>query len=91
MNLLIGVAVLVLLVYRQLQVRPVRSNFRLPLILAVIGVIELSQFLQHRQHTATVIAALAGSLALAAVTGAIRAATVRIRSTAARRCARATG
>jgi hypothetical protein len=38
-NLLIGLAVLALLVYRQLQVRPVRANFRLPLILAVIGVI----------------------------------------------------
>lgn len=78
MNLLIGVAVLALLVYRQLQVRPVRANFRLPLILAVIGVIELTQFLQHDHHTGAVAAALAGSLALAAITGAIRAMTVRV-------------
>ena len=77
-NLLIGLAVLALLVYRQLQVRPVRANFRLPLILAVIGVIQLSQFLKHDHHTGTVFAALAGSLALAALFGAIRAMTVRV-------------
>ena len=77
-NLLIGIAVLVLLVYRQLQVRPVRANFRLPLILAIIGVVQLSQFLQHNRHTDTVFAALAGSLVLAAITGAIRAMTVRV-------------
>jgi hypothetical protein len=77
-NLLIGIAVLALLVYRQLQVRPVRANFRLPLILAVIGVIELTQFLKTDHHTGTVFAALAGSLVLAAITGAIRAMTVRV-------------
>jgi len=77
-NLLIGIAVLVLLVYRQSQVRPVRANFRLPLILAIIGVVQLSQFLQHNRHTDTVFAALAGSLVLAAITGAIRAMTVRV-------------
>ena len=77
-NLLIGLAVLALLVYRQLQVRPVRANFRLPLILAVIGVIELTQFLKTDHHTGTVAAALAGSLVLAAITGAIRAMTVRV-------------
>jgi hypothetical protein len=77
-NLLIGIAVLALLVYRQLQVRPVRANFRLPLILAVIGVIQLSQFLKNDHHTGTVFAALAGSLALAALFGAIRAMTVRV-------------
>jgi hypothetical protein len=77
-NLLIGIAVLALLVYRQLQVRPVRANFRLPLILAVIGVIELTQFLKHDHDTGAVFAALAGSLVLAAITGAIRAMTVRV-------------
>ena len=77
-NLLVGLAVLSLLVYRQLQVRPVRANFRLPLILAVIGVIELTQFLKTDHHTRTVFTALAGSLVLAAITGAIRAMTVRV-------------
>ena len=79
-NLLIGLAVLAFILVRQMQVRPVRANFRLPLILAVIGVVELTQFLQHNKHhdTAVVFAALGGSLALAAITGAIRAMTVRV-------------
>lgn len=79
-NLLIGLAVLALILVRQMQVRPVRASMRLPLILAVIGVIELTQFFRHGQHHATpaVIAALLGSLVLAAVLGAVRAVTVRI-------------
>lgn len=80
-NLLIGLAVLALILVRQMQVRPVRANMRLPLILAIIGVIELTQFLkqnQHIHHTGTIFAALAGSLALAVVTAAIRAVTVHI-------------
>jgi hypothetical protein len=56
----------------------VRANFRLPLILAVIGVIQLTQFLKHDHHTGTIFAALAGSLVLAALFGAIRAMTVRV-------------
>ena len=80
MNLVIGIAVLALILYRQMQVRPVRANFRLPLILAIIGVVELTTFLQHNhnRHGATLAAALAGSLVLAAATGAIRAVTVRV-------------
>jgi hypothetical protein len=82
-DLVIGIAVLALILVRQMQVRPVRASFRLPLILAVIGVIELYQFFQHNQHnqhhnTGVVFAALAGSLALAAIFGAIRALTVRV-------------
>ena len=78
MDLLIGVAVLALVLYRQLQKRPVRDNMRLPLIFGVIGVIELVQFLQHGHHGTGVIIALAGSLVLAAIFGAIRAATVHV-------------
>ena len=77
-NLLIGLLVLGFVLYRQLQPRPIRDNMRLPLILGVIGVVELVQYLQHRPHGTYVIAALAGSLVIAAVFGAIRAATVRI-------------
>ena len=55
-----------------------RANFRLPLILAVISVVELTQFLKTDHHTGTVFAAFAGSLALAAITGAICAMTVRV-------------
>ncbi len=42
---------------------------RLPLILAVIGVVELARFLQHGHHGAGVLVALAGSLVIAAVFG----------------------
>ena len=78
MDLLIGLAVLALILVRQMQVRPVRASMRLPLILAIIGVVELTQFLDHNHHSATVYAALAGSLVLAGITGAIRAMTVRV-------------
>jgi len=78
-NLVIGLAVLALILYRQMQTRPVRANLRLSLILAIVGVVELTQFLQRQHHDdTTVIAALAGSLVLAAVLGAVRAATVRV-------------
>jgi len=77
-NLVIGLAVLVFILYRQMQVRSVKGNMRLPLILAVIGVIELTQFLQHHKHGPAVYAALVGSLVLAAIFGAVRAATVRV-------------
>jgi hypothetical protein len=77
-NLVIGLAVLGFILYRQMQVRPVKASMRLPLILAVIGVIELGQFLQHHKHGPAVYAALVGSLVLAAVFGGIRAVTVRL-------------
>jgi len=77
-DILIGLVVLGFILYRQLQVRPVRDDMRLPLILGVIGVVELAQYLQHRPHGPSVIAALAGSLVIAAAFGAIRAATVRV-------------
>ncbi len=78
-NLVIGVAVLGFILYRQMQPRPVRANMRLPLILAVIGIIQLIDFLQHGTHdTSKVTLALAGSLILAAITAAIRALTVHV-------------
>ena len=80
-DLLIGLAVLALILVRQMQVRPLRGNVRLPVILAVIGIVELTQFFDRNQqhHDDTkVIAALAGSLVLAGVLGAVRAVTVRV-------------
>jgi len=78
-NLVIGLAVLGFILYRQMQPRPVRANMRLPLILAIIGIIQLIDFLQHGTHNTTKVAlALAGSLVLAAITAAIRAFTVRV-------------
>jgi uncharacterized membrane protein len=76
--LVIGVAVLGLLIYRQLVARPVRANQRLVLILLVIGLIEAVQYLQRVHTGAAVVIALVGSLVLAAVFGAARAATVSI-------------
>jgi predicted membrane channel-forming protein YqfA (hemolysin III family) len=80
LSLVIGVAVLGLLIFRNLRARPVRqANQRLYLILGVIGVVEMIQYLSKFHVPATTAtAALAGSLVLAAVFGAIRAATVRV-------------
>jgi hypothetical protein len=78
-EIVLGVVVLGLLVYRQLRSRPVSaSGLRLITILGVIGLIETYQFLDSRHSGAVTYAALAGSLVLAAGFGALRAATVRI-------------
>jgi hypothetical protein len=78
--LLIGVAVLGLLIYRNLVARPVRqANQRVYLILGIFGIYETVQYLgKNHVETAIAVAALAGSLVLAAVFGAIRALTVRV-------------
>jgi hypothetical protein len=78
-SLVIGVAVLALLVVRQLSVRRLNESYRLTLIIAIIGVVEFVSFLNtHHGHRTEVIEAVAGSLAIAAVTGALRAPTVKI-------------
>lgn len=76
--LVIGVVVLGLLVYRQLVARPVGQNQRILLILLVIGAVETAQYLGRGHVGAAAMVALLGSLVLAAVFGAARAATVRI-------------
>ena len=78
-SLLIGIAVLALLLWRQLITRRLSENYRITVILAVIGVIEFAQFLQGHPHDGGAIAAaVAGSLVLAGVFGWIRALTVRV-------------
>jgi hypothetical protein len=78
-QLVIGVVVLALLVYRQLRARPLRANPRLLVILLVIGVIETWGYFQGGKHSASAATvALVGSLVLAAAFGAVRAFTVRI-------------
>jgi hypothetical protein len=79
LEIVIGVAVLGLLIYRQLSARPINAGgLRLAAILAVIGVVETVNYL-HRFHASTATyAALGGSLVLAAVFGLLRAATVRL-------------
>jgi hypothetical protein len=79
LDIVIGAAVLVLLIYRQLRKRPVNgSGLRLVAILAVIGVIELSQYLPKHHADGTTYAAIIGSLVIATVFAALRAFTVRI-------------
>ncbi len=78
LDLVIGIAVLGLLMYRQLRARPVRGADRLILILVVVGLIEAEQYFQKLPAGSIAIAALAGSLVLAGVFGAVRAATVRV-------------
>jgi hypothetical protein len=80
LSLLIGVAFVGLLIYRNLVARPVRQNNpRLYVILGILGLIETVDFIQKNHVDTTVaVAALAGSLVLAAVFGAIRAITVRV-------------
>lgn len=78
-DVIIGVIVLALLIYRQLRTRPVNaSGLRLAAIIGVIGLIEAYQFMTSHHPGAVTYAALLGSLALAAVFGVLRAATVRI-------------
>jgi hypothetical protein len=78
-NLLIGVLVLGWILYRQLQARPAKTDLRLPLILGIVGIVQLTSFLgQHGHHPGYVFAALAGSLVIAVVLAAARAATIHI-------------
>jgi len=78
-EIILGLAVLVLLIYRQLRARPISAGgLRLVAILAVIGVIETAGYLQKYHGGPATYAALGGSLVLAAVFGVVRAATVRL-------------
>lgn len=73
-DVVLGVVVLALLIYRQLRTRPVNAaGLRLVAILGIVGVIQTSQFLQKNHAHAGTYAALGGSLVLAAVFGALRA------------------
>lgn len=78
LNIVIGIAVLALIVTRQLRARPLRAGLRLPLLLAVVGAAELSSYLKTQHSQSAIIAELAGSLVLAAGFGAARAMTVRL-------------
>jgi len=78
-QIVLGVAVLALLIYRQLRSWPVSASaLRLIAILAVIGLVEAVRFAGTDHAGALTFAAIGGSLVLAAIFGALRAATVRI-------------
>lgn len=78
-NIAVGVLVLAFVLYRQLTTQRLRENYRLPLLLAVLGIIQFAVFLKGHPHDDGGIAlAVAGSLVLAAAFGAVRAVTVRV-------------
>ena len=78
-SLVLGLAVLALLLFRQIKVHGVRANPLLPTILAVAGLIELDGYAQAHPFTALQGTLLAVSLLVFAVgLGAVRAWTVRI-------------
>ena len=78
-NLAISIFVLALALYRQLGTRRLSESYRLSVILAVIGIVELATFLRgHPDDDGGIAVALAGSLVIAAVSGAVRAPTVRV-------------
>ena len=78
-NVILGLAVLVFLIYRQLSVRPVNASaLRLIAVLLVIGLLQTYRFLSQNHAHPLIFAALGGSLVLAAIFGALRARTVRV-------------
>jgi hypothetical protein len=79
LDVVIGLAVLALLIARQLQARRFsNSGWRIVVILAIIGVVQVSGYLKANHPGAVAYAALGGSLVLAAGFGALRASTVKL-------------
>ena len=78
-SLVIGLAVLALVLSRQLMVRRLTESYRLSVILGVIGVVQFVAFLNgHSGNVGRIGVAVLGSLVLAAVFGVARALTVRV-------------
>jgi len=78
-NLVVGIIVLALFLSLQLATRRLRETYRLPLILAIIGLVQFAGFLNGHPHDdGAIVAAVAGSLVIAAVMGAVRVPTVRV-------------
>ena len=79
LDIILGLAVLALLIYRQLAARPVNSSaLRLIAILVIIGIFQTYRFLSQNHAHPLTFAAIGGSLVLAAIFGALRAGTVRV-------------
>lgn len=79
-NLVVGVVVVGLLVWRQMQTRPVRENSaaRIVGVLGVIGVIEIADAVRGHAVGSTAWAWIIASLVVGAVLGAVRAFTVKV-------------
>jgi hypothetical protein len=79
LDIILGLAVLALLIYRQLFAHQVNAAaLRLLVILVIIGVLQTYQFLSKNHAHPLTIAAIAGSVVLAAIFGWLRARTVRV-------------
>jgi hypothetical protein len=95
MSIIIDLVALAWLLIRQIRARPLSESYKVPMILAVVGLAEfgafllgggqqLAEFLKgQRSFTTiadgkTILAAVAGSLVLAVLSGAIRAPTIRL-------------
>src|ERR1700722_20543384 len=77
-SLVIGLAVLALVLVRQLATRALSETPRLSVIPPIIGVVQFVDFLKgHPGNPGGIVAAVAGSLVLAAAFGVARALTVR--------------
>lgn len=79
-NVLIGLLVVALLLYRQLQARQAseRSGFRLALILGVIGVIDAAQAFQGHTVSGSAVGLIVLGMGVGAALGAVRAYTVHV-------------
>src|ERR1700753_704020 len=79
-NILIGIAVVALLIVRQMSTRPVRetSAARIILILGVIGIVEMVNASKHHTVRPGAVALIVLGLVLAGGFGAWRATTVRV-------------
>jgi hypothetical protein len=79
-NVVAGIAVLALLLWRQTRKRSVREERRpvILVVLLVLGILQLSTYLKVVPASASVIALLAATLLLGAGFGAVRAWSVRI-------------
>jgi hypothetical protein len=94
-SLVLDLALLALMVWRQIAKRPISSGYVLMLVLGGIGILEFGSFLLGQQqfkellkgqlhhgvvihHAGAIIAAVAGSLVIAAVSAVIRAPTYRV-------------
>jgi hypothetical protein len=78
-SLVIGLAVLAWVLFRQLSTRRLSENYRLSLILAIVGAVQFVDFLKgHPGNPGGITAAVAGSLVLAAAFGVARSLTVRV-------------
>ena len=78
-SLALSILVAAYVIYRQVTTQRLQENYRLPLILGIIGVIQFVTFLSGHPHDdGGIAAAVAGSLVIAAALGAVRALTVRV-------------